>query len=207
MRMSADQSPRHGAIVLAAGASRRLGQAKALIEIDGETLVHRAARLALASSPSDCIVVCAEDDQRIAAAVADLACRVMPCADASRGMSISLQHGLRSLAAECAAGLIVLTDQPTLGSAHLCALRDAWRERPDGAAASGYADTMGVPAILPRTWFDALMSMQNDQGARDLLRARSDEVRVIAAPHLAFDIDTQADLARLGSANSIARDL
>lgn len=202
-RTPEDQPPGHGVIVLAAGSSRRLGQAKALIEINGEALIHRAVRFALETAPLDCVVVCSEGDQRISKAVADLDCRITPCADASRGMSASLQLGLRSLAPECAAALIVLTDQPALCSSHLCALRDAWRERPGYAAASGYADTLGVPALLPRTWFEALMDTDEDRGARDLLRARRDQVNVIDAPKLAFDIDTQTDLVRLASANSI----
>ncbi|HET9031392.1 MAG TPA: nucleotidyltransferase family protein [Dokdonella sp.] len=200
-----DQAPRHGVIVLAAGSSRRLGKAKALIEVDGETLVHRAVRFALETAPFDCIVVSAEGDPRIPAAVADLACRITPCADARRGMSVSLQAGLRSLAAECEAALIVLTDQPALTSRHLCALRDAWCKQPANAAASGYAETIGVPAILPRRWFKDLIDRDNDHGARDLLRARKDEVCVIAAPSLASDIDTEADLARLEFTTSTKR--
>ena len=204
MHTPEDHSPRHGVVILAAGSSRRLGQAKALIEIEGEALVHRAVRFALETDPCDCIVISNMADDRIAKAVADLACRVSPCAEASRGMSASLRHGLDSLDPACPAALIVLTDQPMLSSDHLRALRDAWRGQPSHAAASGYADTIGVPAVLPRTWFEACTRSESDQGARELLRARRDEVCVVAAPNLAFDIDTQADLAKLDSANEIA---
>lgn len=196
-------APRHGVVVLAAGSSRRLGQAKALIEIDGETLVHRAVRFALETDPFDCVVVRSVDDDRICAAVADLCCRVTACANATRGMASSLAHGLRSLDRECAAALIVLTDQPALTCAHLGALRDAWREQPTRAAASSYADTLGVPALLPRAWFEALMDGNNDHGAREMLRSRHEEVHIIAAPELAFDIDSEADLARLASRNPL----
>ncbi len=199
------QAPRHAVIVLAAGSSRRLGQAKALIKVDGEILVHRAVRLALETEPFDCLVVCNAESGPITDAVADLACRVAICVEASRGMASSLAHGLRLLDPECEAALIVLTDQPALSSAHLHALRDAWREQPARAVASAYADILGVPALLPRSWFEALMEGGNDHGARDLLRSRHDEVRVIGAPELAFDIDTEADLSRLDSAITIAR--
>lgn len=187
-------SVRHGVVVLAAGISKRLGRPKALIEMEGETLVHRATRLALETLPCECIVVSVANGETIDAAIADLECRVVPCEDAARGMSASLRCGLRSLRADCAAALIVLVDQPALSALHLCVLRDAWRLFPERAAASLYADTIGVPAMLPRSWFDQLINSDGDQGARELLRLRRIEVHGIPAPTLAHDIDTLADL-------------
>ncbi len=195
-------SMRHGVIVLAAGISKRLGRPKALIEIDGETLVHRAVRMGLATDPSDCMVVSAIGGDAIVASVADLDCRVVPCVEAARGISASLQCGIRFLRAHCAAALIILVDQPALSAPHLCALRDAWRHHPERAAASGYASIIGVPAMLPRDWFEQLIGSNGDQGARDLLRSRLSEVSVISAPQLVQDIDTQADLEWLQSTRS-----
>ena len=195
-------SMRHGVIVLAAGISKRLGRPKALIEMDGETLVHRVVRLGMTTHPSDCVVVSAIDSDAIVAAVADLDCRVVPCVESARGMSASLHYGIRALGPDCSAALIVLVDQPALSASHLCALRDAWRQHPECAVASGYADIIGVPAMLPRDWFEHLIGSNGDQGARELLRSRLSEVRVIPAPQLAQDIDTQADLERLQSMRS-----
>jgi molybdenum cofactor cytidylyltransferase len=192
-----EQRKRHGVIVLAAGSSQRLGQAKALIEVDGETLVHRALRLALDTQPDDCIVVSGVDEARVANAVSDLACRNVICADARLGLAASLKCGLLALDPYCQAALIVLTDQPRISSAHLRLLCSRWHMQPEYAVASGYADTLGVPAVLPRAWFAPLMENGSDHGARDLLRARPDQVRVVPAPELDFDIDTPGDLARL----------
>jgi CTP:molybdopterin cytidylyltransferase MocA len=91
----------------------------------------------------------------------------------------------------------VLTDQPALDAKHLCELRDRWMERPGHAVASGYAGTIGVPAMIPRTWFAAIESQQGDRGARELLRARTDEVIVVSGEQLAQDIDEPEHLSRL----------
>lgn len=198
---------RHGVVVLAAGNSKRLGRPKALIEMEGETLVHRATRLALETLPGECIVVSAGNREAIDAAVAGLDCRVVACVDAALGMSASLRCGLRSLDSDCAAALIVLVDQPALSALHLCALRDAWRQHPELAAASQYADTIGVPAMLPRSWFDQLIKSNGDKGARELLRSRRNEVNPIAAPMLAEDVDTLADLLRLESMHGSKQDV
>lgn len=185
---------RHGVIVLAAGRSRRLGQSKQLLMIEGETQVHRTVRLALQTGPADCLVVCGQDPGPVSAAVADLACRCVTCADADLGLSASLRRGLCELDPHCSGALVLLTDQPDLEVAHLQALRDIWRADPDGAAASGYAGTLGVPALLPRSWFSVLIEGTGDMGARELLRARRDRVQVVPAPQLERDIDRPGDL-------------
>src|SRR5207344_482556 len=111
--------PAHGAIVLAAGASGRFGRAKQLLQFEGEALVHRASRLALATAPSDVLVVVGADADTVFASVRDLAVRRVDCADWRDGMSASLRAGVVALRPECAGALIILCDQPALDAAHL----------------------------------------------------------------------------------------
>lgn len=188
------EGARHGAVLLAAGASRRLGQAKQLVEIDGEPLLRRAARALLATQPFETIVVLGHEVGRMRAALAGLAVRCVVAADHAEGLSASLRAGLAALDVRCDGALVALTDQPALHADHLRALRDAWCVRPAHAVASAYAGVLGVPALLPRGWFGALAKLDGDVGARDLLRARAAEVIAIAAPALETDIDTAADL-------------
>jgi molybdenum cofactor cytidylyltransferase len=185
----------HGAIVLAAGASRRLGRAKQLIEIDGELLRH-AARAVLATRPRDAIAVLGHDADRIASVLEGLAIRKLCIDDADDGMSASLRAGIAALDASCEGALIVLTDQPALGAAHLEAICAAWRTAPERAVASAYANVLGVPALLPRAWFGDITALRGDTGARTLLRARRHEIVAIAAPDLARDIDKPDDVTR-----------
>jgi molybdenum cofactor cytidylyltransferase len=194
--VNAARPPKHGAIVLAAGASRRLGRAKQLIEVDGEALLRRVARAAIATHPCDAIVVLGDDADRIASALEGLSIRRLRIDDANAGMSASLRAGVAALDADCDGALVVLTDQPALGAAHLEAICAAWRAAPARAVASAYADVLGVPALLPRAWFDMIATLEGDTGARALLRARRDEVVAIAAPDLAHDIDTPDDVTR-----------
>ncbi|WP_440224953.1 nucleotidyltransferase family protein [Dokdonella sp. MW10] len=189
-------APRHGVIVLAAGSSSRLGRPKQLVMLDGEPLVRRVVRFALETSPLDAVVVTGAPVEGLDEALHRLAARHVRCDDHAQGMSASLRTGLAALTADCAAALVVLTDQPALDAAHLEALVSTWRARPEHAVASGYADTLGVPAVLPRAWFTGLATLQGDRGARDLLRARRAEVEIVAAPALAADLDTTGDLAR-----------
>jgi molybdenum cofactor cytidylyltransferase len=187
----------HGAVVLAAGASRRLGHAKQLIEIDGEPLVRRIARRVLATNPEDAVVVLAGDGDAVAAALAGIEMRTLRIADAHAGMSASLRAGIAALDSACAAALIALTDQPDVTVAHLRNLCASWRKVPGRAVASAYAGIVGVPALLPRSWFADVLALDGDAGARTLLRARREDVLAVPAPELARDIDSADDVRTL----------
>jgi len=190
-----ETTPAHAAVVLAAGGSRRLGRSKQLVAHSREALVHRAARLAQTTFPACTVVVVGAEADAVQAAVADLPVRCIECPDWRRGMGASLRAGLAALPAGSAGALIVVCDQPFLEAAHLQRLVHAWQAQPQRAAASLYAGRLGVPALLPRAWFDALDG--GDGGARELLARRGGEVAAIADERLAFDIDRPADLARL----------
>jgi molybdenum cofactor cytidylyltransferase len=189
-------TPAHGAVVLAAGASTRLGRPKQLIEIDGEPLLRRVTRCVLATAPEDCVVVLGHEAERIGTVLDGLDVRVLRIRDPDSGMAASLRAGLISLDALCAGALVVLTDQPALTQDHLDALCTAWRVEPARAVASAYAGVLGVPALLPRNWFDQIIALRGDVGARALLRARSDDVTALPAPELAIDIDRVDDIPR-----------
>jgi molybdenum cofactor cytidylyltransferase len=188
---------RHGVVLLAAGRSRRLGVAKQLLEISGEPLVRRAARLALTTSPLDAVVVTGDHAKTVEEALRGLAVRCVAAEDFDEGMGRSLAAGLRYIDPACAAALVVLCDQPALTAEHLARLVEAWEAVPSSAAASGYAGTVGVPAVLPRAWFPRLMSTRGDRGARDLLREHAAEVRIVPDDLLDVDVDRPEEMTDL----------
>lgn len=187
----------HAAVVLAAGGSTRLGRSKQLLTRDGETLVHRAVRLAAATAPARLLLVVGADAQDVRAAVASCPVEVVVNARWRQGLSSSVEAAAQALSRDvpqverC---LLLLCDQPALEVAHLHALL-----REAGGAASGCAATvhgahLGVPAVVPLVMLARRGT--GDAGLRATLNALpAGAVARLQAPELGHDIDTPGQLA------------
>jgi molybdenum cofactor cytidylyltransferase len=192
------------AILLAAGASRRLGQPKQLLLHQGETLVARALRLAGEAGASPLIAVLgAHQEQTRAALPLDPSPGVIPVVNCAwqQGIASSIHAGLRALedlAPQAPAVLILGCDQPRLAAGHLRALLAAFAAQDAPAiVASAYAGVRGIPAVFPRMVFPQLLALRGDQGARALLMRPACPLIELAFPGGEVDIDLPADLGRL----------
>ena len=90
--------------------------------------------------------------------------------------------------------MLLLADQPLVSADDLRRLAGTWRKQPQYIAAALYSGTTGVPAIFPRSLFQALLQLRGDAGARALLRRNTDRVVRVPMPSAAIDIDTPEDL-------------
>lgn len=196
------------AILLAAGASTRLGQPKQLLRLSafgGETLLDHAVALARAAGAAPIFVVLGAHAEEI-----HLECELLDCILVrneawDEGMASSLRVGIAAVLENtpAAAGVMVMVcDQPGLSAEHLRSLLDAHRADSNRATASCYAGRMGVPAIFPRGMFPALLELQGDQGARMLLQQPGTAVHTIEFPEGESDLDSPEDLRRLESGGS-----
>jgi CTP:molybdopterin cytidylyltransferase MocA len=183
---------RHAALLLAAGGSRRLGTPKQLLEIDAEPLVRRAARALLATEPGGLYVVVGAHAEEVFRAVAEVTAERIDCHNWEEGLSASLRAGVAALPDDIDGVLVALCDQPAMDAAHLQRLIETFRLHPSDAVASAYSGVLGVPAVLPRAWFEELSELRGDLGARELLRSASQMVHAVDAPALAFDVDNEA---------------
>jgi len=190
---------RFGAVILAAGASVRLGRPKQLLEIDGQPLVARAAGAALTAGASPVVVVLGANAEQIQPVLNGLKVVVALNPAWSEGMASSLRTGLQALGAvdpSIDAVLLTVCDQPAFSADVIQRLLTALQTSGRGIAAARYAGRNGVPALFRREHFFALVTLKGDQGARALLNGHPAGVAPVDLPELALDLDTPDDVAR-----------
>ena len=189
------------AIILAAGASRRLGQPKQLLGLDGETLLARAIRLAAEAGASPVIAVLGAHFNAIGASIASMQVIVVFNEQWEQGIAGSIHAGLDAVNSNApdSAGVLLLTcDQPRLTAAHLLALLDRFSlSGAKAIVASRYAGSPGVPAVFPRSVFPDLRSLEGDRGARSLLANPPCPLVAVEFTGGEIDIDSPEDMAYL----------
>jgi len=194
------------AIVLAAGASRRLGQPKQLLRLDGETMLDRAIRLAIESAANPVIAVLGSHHELIRQSLSTSNATAIFNPDWEQGIATSIHAGLSAVedTAPQSSGVLILgCDQPRLTAAHLRALVAAFKSQPTPAiVASAYAGAVGAPAVFPREVFAALRALHGDQGARILLKLPPCPLCALPFPGGEIDLDLPADLAHLSSSTA-----
>jgi len=188
-------------VLLAAGGSRRLGQSKQLIPIDGEALVRRTARRLLSLQPTLLRVVTGCVGDEVSDRLSGLPLQIVHNPQWREGMGTSIAHGVKNLPPGIRGVLIMLCDQWRVDSADLNALLEVWiTDISDIVSASWKEDKFnihGPPAIFRRSLFHELESLTGDQGAKRIIEKFSSKSAFVAMENAAFDLDEPGDLQHL----------
>lgn len=190
------------AIIVAAGASNRLGQPKQLVLIDEEPLLQRAVRCALEAGAMPVFVVLGAHREVIQSAIDFGVATVLVNDDWEEGMASSIRAGVGAVDTGVggSAGVLLMTcDQPRVTAEHLREMIEQFDALPGTVPiASIYAGVRGAPAIFPRAMFADLLALRGDRGARGLFTKASLPVVEIQLEGGEVDIDRPEDLAELG---------
>jgi nicotine blue oxidoreductase len=176
-------------LVLAAGAGRRYGMPKALVEYEGQRLVDRAVDTLRAGGADPVVVVLGAAADRVRAAARLAHCTVTENPDWDTGMGSSLRTGLAALSGTGAlAAVVLLVDMP--GVSGEAVRRVATGAAPDALAMAGYGDRRGHPVLLGRDHWPGIGALAaGDTGARPYLREHAAAVRVVPCADVADDRD------------------
>jgi molybdenum cofactor cytidylyltransferase len=194
-----------GAIILAAGSSSRMGRAKQLIQIDGQSLLRRAIRAALDGGCSLVVVVTGAHADIVAPELADLPVIQAFNSAWEGGMGSSIRRGLSALLeseSAIAAAAILLCDQPRLSADIVRTLLSTWSASGRPMAACEYGNTIGPPCCFAPSMFDALGRIGDADGAKKLLLSDRKNVQTLAWPDGRYDLDTPQDWQRLCQTDS-----
>ncbi len=182
-------------VVLAAGASSRLGRPKQLLPFRGRPLLEHTLALVAGLDLDEVVVVLGGSAEAILEQVALHGARPVINPDYAAGQSTSLKAGLAAVEDRADAAVFILGDQPLLPPAVVPALIERYRAGGGPIVIPSYGGTRGNPVLFDRVVFPLLHGLTGDQGARPILRARPNlvvEVPIDAAAPPA-DIDTWDD--------------
>jgi len=184
-------------IILAAGASIRMGKPKLLLPWQGEPLIRHVACTALAARLSPVLVVTGAYQDEIKAALQDLQVQMIHNPDWESGQSTSVRAGVRALPDETAAAVFLLGDQPQIPEELVYALVDAYAQTQAPVVAPLIAGKRGNPVLFDRTIFLELLQLSGDAGARQVFGRYPPHFIPWDDASLLLDIDTPADYQQL----------
>ena len=197
--MVARNNTRIGAVILAAGMSSRMGEAKQLLRLGEHTLLDQVLENVRASDVDEIVLVLGHAAEKIMESVASKSLRVAINHAYREGMGMSLRTGISALPSGIDAALIVLADQPFVRPATLKQLMDQYRKSNAQIVIPMYKGFRGNPVLLDRSVFPEVMALSGDIGCRavfgdhleGLVKLPVDDVGIL------LDLDSKDDFERL----------
>lgn len=190
---------RTGIIILAAGESSRLGYPKQIARYKDKTLLQYAIDAANGSKADKKVLVLGAFKDEIKKTFPGASIPNIPNPNWKEGMSSTLIKGLEYLQKINPVDqvIIMLCDQPFVDAKLINKLIATQAKTGKGIIASGYSKTFGVPILFGKAYFEELMSLTGDEGAKKIAAVHEDDLEIVPFPKGKTDVDTEADLRDL----------
>lgn len=198
-------------VILAAGASSRMGHHKLLLPIGGKPLIAWSVQAACASLASEVLIILGRDASAVQAALPPHRYRTLVNTEFERGQGSSLSLAASSVAPASNGLVVLLADQPFMDRDSVDRILLAAQRESDRIIMGSVNDHAGHPIYLPQRLFPDIRALSKDRGARDIIAAQQGEILVepLANELAHFDVDTTEDYQqaltmayRLGSPNT-----
>lgn len=190
-------------LILAAGASSRLGQPKQLLVWQNKTLIEHVIDNARQALGDNIILILGAHSEAIRKVVDLRQVKVIENPGWQEGMASSIRAGINALPKSATAVLFLLCDQPSVDAGHVISLLNAWKNAPNRIVATAYGDSVGVPALFPRAYLPQLLALSGDTGAKSIIMGNRKNYVTIPLAAATLDIDNLPDYRRLQASNTI----
>ena len=185
-------------LILAAGNSSRMGKTKQLLPYKNATLLEWAIEQAQKSVVKNVFCVLGANKEVIEKRLTTKTVEVIYNPNYKDGLSTSIVKGIEFLLNYNFDGvLIMLADQPHVTSEYLNSLIEASKNNPSKLIVSNYQGSVGVPAIFPKNYFNDLLDLKGDKGAKNFLLQQNNNVIKVNSSQNLLDIDTPEDYQHL----------
>jgi len=184
-----------GAIVLAAGESKRMGEPKPLVKIKGKRMIEWVI-CSFEGTADDIIVVLGHEPEAVKPVLEKLGVQWVVNENYHEGMASSFKKGLKELEG-CDAVFLALGDQPLIDRDFLKRAIGVWK---GGAkiVSPVYKGKKGHPVLFDKSLFSEILSLKKQETVRDIIHRHTGELQLIEAEKWALvDIDTPGDLQKI----------
>ncbi|RUT00353.1 hypothetical protein DSM106972_074810 [Dulcicalothrix desertica PCC 7102] len=188
-----------GIVILAAGASTRMGTPKQLLNFQGRSFLRHTIEIALASVCKPVIVVLGANASQIRNEISELPVVIVENHNWRQGMGGSIQAGIKTLEhnSNIDGAILLLCDQPFISVDIINQLVEAFYTTGKPIIASEYKHTLGVPALFSRQIFPELMNLNTASGAKQVIQKYNKLVHTVSFELGAIDIDTPEEYEQL----------
>jgi molybdenum cofactor cytidylyltransferase len=197
--MEARDNSRFGAVILAAGMSSRMGEAKQLLRMGENTLLGQVLENVRGSGVKDIVLVLGHEAETIKERIPTENLNVVINESYRQGMGTSLHAGLAALPPEVDAALIVLADQPFIRPKTLDLLMDQYRRSSAQIVIPTYKGFRGNPVLLDRSVFSEVMALTGDIGCRAVFGNHLEGIvkQPVEDIGILLDLDSKDDFERM----------
>ncbi len=185
------ESPNLHLLLLAAGESKRMGRIKQILPWENTTLLEHALNQALQSRVDKVSLVLGAHSETILKCIDGSKAEIYINNDWKRGLASSIAYGIKEIlkTAQPDAILIALADQPFVSSDYYNQMISKYSADKKILIASHYENSYGVPALFGSHYFDSLLHLKGDAGAKKLILENADHLIALEASEYHRDID------------------
>ena len=191
-----------GAIVLAAGESKRMGRPKMTLQWNSRTVIGQVVHVLLDGGVDDVIVVTGGAHSEVENAIAGMGVRSVHNPDFANGEMIqTLQIGLKNLKKDVLASLVVLGDQPQIEVDVVRTVISAFEQKNHSLVVPSYGRKRGHPWLIARTLWDRIFELRKSATMRQFLNRFASEIHYVNVDTNSIfqDLDTPEDYRRFQS--------
>jgi molybdenum cofactor cytidylyltransferase len=196
--------PKIAILILAAGNSSRMADVKQLLPWNDTFLLNHTINNAAQLNHSKTHVVLGANCEQIKSAINRANIEIIYNKEWKKGLGSSIAFGVKHIKSkkqfDCV--LTILADQPLIDTDYLSELVNLFEIKKNQIIASSYGNKkVGVPALFDGIYFDELSTLNEDKGAKQILKKHNTFVKTLNAENLITDIDTIEDYEQLYKAN------
>ena len=190
---------RIGAVILAAGMSSRMGEAKQLLRLGERTLLQQVIENVRGAGMDEVVLVLGHAAESIRESVGPANVRIVVNSEYREGMGTSLRTGIAAVSPEIDAVLIVLADQPFVRAETLKRVAKEYQRTNAQIVIPMYKGFRGNPVLLDRSVFPEMMRLTGDIGCRAIFGNHSEGIVKVAVEDMGIllDLDSKEDFERL----------